>query len=90
MKAEPKYKLGQIVEIRTLKINMDVVITKRVMKGDYDKEKYGFFYDFKHTMNIKDAWNWTDVSEESLYEMIWAAERHANEGREKLDLNMFL
>lgn len=73
MKTEPKYKRGELVVIRTLKITMEVVITKRVMKGDYDIGNYGFFYDFNHTMDNKDAWNWKDVGEEDFYDMICSA-----------------
>ena len=79
MKSEPKYKLGELVIIRILKITMEVIITKRIVKGDYDKGEYEFLYDFKHTADIKDAWNWTDVDEESLHKMIHQAERYEKE-----------
>lgn len=76
MKKEPEYNLGQIVEIRALKINMDVIITKRIAVSNYDKGDTEFYYNFKHNMNIKDAFSWDRVSEESLYEMIWEARNY--------------
>lgn len=79
MKNEPRYKFGELVVIRTLNITMEVIITRRVIKGDYDKHEYEFLYDFRHTANIKDAWNWTNVSEESLHRMIWQAAQHEKE-----------
>lgn len=76
MKNEPEYNLGQVVEIRALKINMDIIITKRIAVSDYDNGDIEFYYDFKHNMNIKDAWSWDRVSEKSLYEMIRKAKHH--------------
>ena len=86
---EPKYQLNEIVEVRSLKINMNVIITKRIAKGDYDKGDYEFYYNFKHNMDIKDPWSWGEVHQESLDDMIWEAKQHRENTSKRIDVPIF-
>lgn len=74
MSVKPKYELGEIVEIRAMNINMNIKITKRVLKGNYDKkEDIKFYYDFRQILDIEKPWTWSNVDESTLEELIWGA-----------------
>jgi hypothetical protein len=77
----PKYKLNQIVEIRSLKINMPVIITRAMALVDYDTNKIEYHYNFKHYSDRKDAWTWANVDEGSLEEMMWSAKNSKENGK---------
>lgn len=70
---QPKYKMHQLVEIKSAGMKLEVQITKRTMKSDYDTGVGSFYYDFYHTAKIEGAWSWNNVSEEGLSEMIYDA-----------------
>lgn len=75
MEKKPKYQLNELLEIRNLRMDMTVRITKRIVEGNYDTEERKFYYDFIHVANIEKPWNWVKVSEDSLDELIWEAKR---------------
>ncbi|WP_144509893.1 hypothetical protein [Bacillus sp. FJAT-22090] len=75
MNVQPGYQLDEMLEIRTLKMNLKARITKRTFEGNYDTGKVVFFYDFIHVTHIDKPWSWSKVSEESLEDMIWEAKQ---------------
>lgn len=78
MKEQPKYQLGQKIDIRSLGINLPAIITKRIkVENIDDPTEVMFKYNLKHdSTTIKDPWSWDGVSEENLSEMIWYAKNH--------------
>jgi hypothetical protein len=78
MEKQPKYQLGQRVDIRSMGINLPAIITKRIkVENVDDPTEVVFKYNFKHeSRTIEKPWSWDSVGEEDLDEMIWNAKKY--------------
>lgn len=72
MEKKPKYDLHALVDIHNLQMDMTVKITKRRLTCDYDTGEGIYSYDFVHVANIEKPWDWANVSEEHLDDLVWA------------------
>ena len=52
---------------------LPVIITKRSKISELDSTKSTFLYNFKHNVDTKNPWDWDNVNEEHLSELIRAA-----------------
>lgn len=70
----PKFKLHEKITIRTMNMNLPIIITKRIKVVDMDNEEtYFYMYHFEDSRDIKDKWHWDKVPEENLMDMKYAA-----------------
>lgn len=74
----PKYELDKelVIKISWLPSNIPVIITKRVGYINYDTGDIKIYYDIKMPEKFESDLSFTDISEESLDDLIRAAVRH--------------
>lgn len=63
---KPKYKLGEIIKFECFGMLLDVKITRRILKMNFDTNDWIILYSFIHVIDKKDPWDWEEVDERDL------------------------